>query len=376
MKSAALILAAAAATVTPTSTFPKGAISAQASHEVPALDAVATKLAGHTVSVNCWSPRDWTQMTRHAVTDGEAELAYAAAFTNIARHQIQVGPTSCGALARILARRPVRDLDAAAAVGVLAHESRHAAGVFAENKAECGGIRTLARTAQLLGLSASRALRLQHVYRGMLYPLDPPQYRMPACPAGLPGIVVANQFGPEADVAGLRARIVAVARAIPGWGRLPIPLGALTRCSIVHSRTEEVARIEQLFAPGDQHVQLDVAAVKFATSAKAGDVFARGNASLRCFAAQTRVALRRTDPRSSVHVEPLPAALRPDGSRVDGLRVTFRGAGLALRSRKLVHDFLFVLDRPSRVLLAVTFSSSGGPPPSAIEQSAIRAALR
>jgi hypothetical protein len=369
MRHLLVVLAAAAATVTPTSTFPKGPISPRASHEIVRLDAVASTLAGRAVTVNCWSSRDWNALVRNAVQNGEGAYADAAAFANIDRHQIQIGPGTCEILAKILGGGSPRELDTATAVGVLAHEARHTAGVYAESAAECGAMRDIPRAARLLGLQAATGTRLQHVFRGMVYPLDLPRYRTPSCRAGLPGIVVRNEFGPDAHVAALRARLRVVAAALPGWRRLPVPLVPLGRCSAVRSRIHEVARVEGLYAPAGRRTSVDVAVVEFDSAAAFANARGRLAGSVRCFAAQSRRQLRRSDPTASVRVEPLQGELRGRG-----LRIAFRGAGV-VGARVIVQDSIFVSDPRTRTLLLLAVTGRDAPPPEAVELRAYRAAL-
>ena len=360
MRSAALLLVALA-TVTPTSSFPKGPISARTSHEIVRLDSVATQLAGRSVHVDCWSNADWTALLRREVHAGAAIYADAAAFTNIAERQIQISPPVCARLADVLAGTKLRELDVATDIGVLAHEARHARGIRSESLAECGAMQTLPRAARLLGVDAAEAARLPPVYRGMIYPYDEPQYRSASCRAGLPGIVVPNEFGPDADVAALGRRLAAVAAVLPAWQPLPVPSGSLTRCSAVRTRVHEVARVERLFAAPGRRTTVDAAAVEFDSDAEAARVAGRFDVSLHCFAAAERVRLRRTDPNASVTVS----------RRGDVLRVTARGAGV-VGSTGVVDDELSV--RSGRTIVLVDVASRDRPAPAGLERLIFAAA--
>jgi hypothetical protein len=355
----------AAALVTPTSTFPPGPISPTVSHEIARLGGVASTLSGRAVTVNCWSNADWGALIRRESRLGVGAYADAAAFANIGPHQIQVGPPTCATLAAILAHRRTSDLEAATAVGVLAHESRHTSGVRSESAAECGAMQTLPRTARLLGFDAARASRLQHIYRGMVYPTDEPRYRSRSCRAGLPGIVVPNEFGPAAAVAALRARLARATGVVSGWRSLPVPLGSLGTCSAVHSRVHEVARAEELRVSPDGADALDATAVQFDSDASFRAASARLLPSARCFA---RAGLRRaklSDPSATVRVGPLPPELR----RLAG------GVRVATRTRALVvQDQVFLLDPSTRTLVALTFAGHGRAVPLTDELRAVRAA--
>jgi hypothetical protein len=370
VKHAALILAATAATVTPTSTFSKGPISPSASHEIVRLDTIASTLAGKRTSVNCWSRRDWTALQRNAVRHGMPRLADAEAFTNGYVHQIQISPDTCETLAKLLAHRHVGELDAVTAIEVVAHEAQHAAGVRAEHSAECGAIRTLPRAARLFGYSTQESQRTQHVFRGTLYPLDAPAYRTPVCPAGLPGIVVPNEFGPDAAVAKLRTQLHAIGATQRGWRSYPVPPSPLSHCSIVHDRSVEVARVEEIYASPDEHAGVDVIGVEFHTVAETKLVLSRSKSSFACFAAAGRRRLRRIDPHASVVVSPLPRALHAAGLRVTTRTKTLPGETL------LVQDTIVLGDPRSRVLFALRFSTSNRAPALAAELRAVAAARR
>jgi hypothetical protein len=370
-KLAALGVAAAVGTVTPTSTFPPGPISPRTSHEIAKLDAVASSLAGKRVTVNCWSYGDWRRMVAAQVHHGYARLAEAAAFTNSYRAQIQMGPDSCVTLAKILAGREAPELDAAIAVGLIAHESRHAAGVRDEAAAECGGMRTLPQAALLLGFPAEQATRLLHVYRGTVYPLDAPEYRSSSCRAGVPGISVPNEFGPDASVARLRSHVRAIGSSL-SWSRLPAPpAGPLSRCSPIRSRMQEIARVEQLYRRGSD-LLLDIAAAELRTTAEVEHAFAGTKRSFACLADEAKTRLRRIDPAASVSNEPLPSS---DSNRAAGVRTTMRSKALG-RAGIVVQDLILVVDRRRRTFVALVFRGAGVTPAAEDEARAVHAALR
>ena len=132
-------------------------------------------------------------------------------------HRIELSPFVCQVLAQVLARSARQPLFTAFAVTVLAHESAHASGIRSENRAECQAIETEPRAAELLGIPRATGQRLQHIYRGTIYPNDEPRYRTPACAAGLPGEVVPDTLGPAASLRPFKRVAKRVARVFHGW---------------------------------------------------------------------------------------------------------------------------------------------------------------
>jgi hypothetical protein len=182
----------------------------------------------------------------------------------------------------------------------------------------------------------------------MIYPLDLPQYRSSSCRAGLPAVVVANEFGPDDAVAQLRARVRAARSAVPSWTRLPVPLAPLGRCSAVRSRVHEVARVEEMAADASRKTILDVAAVEFDSAAELAKARGKLVASVRCFAAAENGTVGPLPVRGAI-----------------GARVVVRG---------VVQDQLFVVDEGRRTLLAIGLTFHDGRVDSALEGRIFRAA--
>jgi hypothetical protein len=352
---------AAVAVLTPFSTFPKGSISSSASHEVPRLDRIVSTLAGVRATANCWTTRDWSRMLALVVRDGrERRLAGAAAFTNPEALQVQIGPEVCRTLAKILAGRPVDEVDEAFAAQVIAHESRHVAGVERESTAECEGMRTLPRAAELLGIPAARARRLAHVYRGTLYPSDQPAYRSASCRAALPGIVVENAFGPRTAVATLRARVNGVG-AVLRWHAEPSPPPMrASRCPAV-SRAAELARVEDRYARGPRIADVIAAVVRTPAAFRAG--VTRVPSAFACYVGVVRRDLRRVDPKVAV-IE----SRRRLGAHLGLFRMTIRSKRLPAVETGVI-DLVSATDVTSRMVASIYFHSER-PLPLAFERRA------
>ena len=201
----ALVLAAALAACggagfNPDPVFPVGPISGSASREVLKLGHVASRLAGKHAFVNCWSNKSWARLQAwNGSHDGTALVdAVGTPIPKVATSNSP--PVVCQILGQVIDRSAQQPLFTAWAVTVLAHESAHASGVEAENRAECRAIKTEPRAAELLGIPKALARRLQHIYRGTIYPYDLPRYRIPTCSAGQPGAVGPDTLGTAANL--------------------------------------------------------------------------------------------------------------------------------------------------------------------------------
>ena len=154
------------------------------SHVDPVLGAVASRLAGRSAEVRCWSRRDWPRVT---VLDPEP----TGGFTDIGRGTINLPPAACGALA-ILAYAPAHRFPDAtwsqiAAPHILAHEAAHLgeAGT-SESAAECDAVQTTERASELLGAAPGYARWMARLDWTHLYPRLSGAYRSAGCTPGGP----------------------------------------------------------------------------------------------------------------------------------------------------------------------------------------------
>jgi len=360
---------ASAAAFNPDRAFPVGPISATATHQVVKLDRVASALAGRHAIVNCWSQRDWPRF--QAWAGAHHQSIEASGFTFFKTNRIQLAPFVCQILAQVLARGAQQPLFTAYGVTVLAHESAHASGIKAENLAECRAIKTEPRAAELLGIPKTVALRLQHIYRGTLYPYDPPRYRIPPCKAGRPGALVPDTLGTRANLRPLRRLAAAVARSLPGWRNIEggNTVGPLDRCAPIKSRALELARIgESLvqfphaylgFAASTLHTQKDFAAAR-----------ARYRQQIPCDLAELRQEIRESHMHATVSNAPIPNAIARLSPRVRGYREIW-----AQQRTKWNRDTIFVFD-PARLTMATLFFKAPvGELPVSLEIRATAAAL-
>jgi hypothetical protein len=155
----------------------------------PRFGRVASRLAGKTVEVRCWSQADWLRLlreekayTKHRIDEN------TLGFAGIDGDRASLAPRVCDALVD-LAYHGARPADAtarfqlAAAVVTLAHEPQHSKGVAVEAQAECYAIQLTASTARRLGADAAYANGLAALYWEH-YGAELPAYRSPECRDG------------------------------------------------------------------------------------------------------------------------------------------------------------------------------------------------
>jgi hypothetical protein len=230
--------------------FPVGPISGSVSRQILKLDHVASTLAGKRTIVKCWSNNGWAQLQAWEGSHHDTPAVDAAGLTYPRYRHIELSPVVCQILAQVIGRSAQQPLFTAWAVTVLAHESAHAAGIEAENRAECRAIKTDRRAAELLGIPKALGRRLQHIYRGTVYPHDLPRYRKPPCAAGRPGAVVPDTLGTPANLRPLAHTATTFAHSLPHYWRSiggGTSIGPLSPCSPIRSRTEELARFGEAF---------------------------------------------------------------------------------------------------------------------------------
>jgi hypothetical protein len=148
----------------------------------PTFGRAASALAGHRVTVRCWSPADWTSLS----ADSSFPLW---GYARVRDETVNLAPWVCDGLARIAytdAHRPAfPTADDVFAPAVLAHEVAHLDGAgHDERRAECDAVQTMARAARLLGASPGYAEGIARVYWLRDYPHRSPRYLSPECRPG------------------------------------------------------------------------------------------------------------------------------------------------------------------------------------------------
>jgi hypothetical protein len=128
-----------------------GALVAKAAYQDTTLNNVASKIAGHPVSVACYaSGHEWVQAEDSAFPGQSFE---ADGFTFIGRTPavIYLAPRVCDTLEADLHGNPAGDYWNGLAIKVLLHESSHQAGIADEAGAECNALSLLKSYAPTFG---------------------------------------------------------------------------------------------------------------------------------------------------------------------------------------------------------------------------------
>jgi hypothetical protein len=162
------------------------------SHVEPRLSAVLSNLAGHRSEVRCWSRADWQRLSkqRRAWPRHDRRLGRWSAYASPAHDEAQFSPTLCAVLSRVAYGHIPAWSDEwpnalAFSVATLAHEAQHLRGIFNEAKAECYGMQSISRTAQLLGRSWAEGRYLAQLYWRDEYPdIRDSAYRSDECRDG------------------------------------------------------------------------------------------------------------------------------------------------------------------------------------------------
>ena len=112
--------------------------------------------------VVCWSPEDWTHLTGLYRELGANELSGTFGFVSPPHNVINLSPDVCRDLDRVAhdGSRPA-SMIVAKAIGTVAHEALHVAGVHDEGAAECYAIQLTPRTAIELGTDGAFAEKQQ-----------------------------------------------------------------------------------------------------------------------------------------------------------------------------------------------------------------------
>ena len=133
-----------------------------------------SKLIGQpkTVDVACWDSADWAGIA------GDTDSVYSTVgfWAPSMPHWVNLSPGICGAMERLLTKRPLYpNVYTAAAVETLTHELMHAIGIKDEAQAECYGMQLSAYMAEELRVPAGYAMSLARLNLDN-YKLRPPNY--------------------------------------------------------------------------------------------------------------------------------------------------------------------------------------------------------
>lgn len=159
----------------------------------PRFSSVASTLAGKPVEVRCWSQADWSELDNQwRDWTGTGLLAMKGYTRKSQPGTVHLSPLFCARLvaftyskARPTKRNVRAQEDLAVALGVLAHEAQHSAGILGEATAECYGLQRVRPLARMLGATKDYAAGLARLAWSR-YPNTPPDYRSPDCRNGGP----------------------------------------------------------------------------------------------------------------------------------------------------------------------------------------------
>jgi len=352
--------------------FRVGPISDSVSHQILKLDHIASTLAGKRTIVKCWSNRGWARLRAWEGSRHDTPAVDAAGITYPRSRHIELSPVVCQILEQVLERSARQPLFTAWAVHVLAHESAHASGIDAENRAECRAIETDARAAELFGFSMASARRLQHIYRGTLYPHDLPRYRTPPCAAGQPGVVVPDTLGTAANLRPLSHVVTKAARTLLHWRSIGgvLSVGPLSPCSPIPSRSEELARFGEGFS-GPDGADVLLSDVTLKTKPDFSAALARISAHPRCSLRLFQTNLRETHSPGRVLLHALPAAVTRLSPQVTGFRISIIHGPIQVNN-----DLITVVDPARRRFGTVYFQGHAGHVPVSAEVSAVKTMLQ
>ena len=156
-----------------------GGVSSR-SHIEPYLSRLARGITGRRgVEVRCWSARQWrpirVALSAGALRPGSGGRAHLPAAECNRLVAFANRPTDVRGRPRI---------QLTVAVGALAHDLEHLAGVGAEAVVECRGMQKMDSVAGLLGAPRPLARGLAQLYWTQIYPRNRPAYRSPECHDG------------------------------------------------------------------------------------------------------------------------------------------------------------------------------------------------
>lgn len=165
------------------STLPTIAGPSVRSRKDPTYSRIASRLAGGSRAVFCWSRRDW-----NILTDPPEGIVVTGYVDEEAPRQLNLAPEVCDRLDLLHYRRlrPPPTLSLANAVVTLTHELLHTLGYENEARTECHALQLSARTSRLLGTSLAygRALARTFWERGYNLDFEPEEYYSKDCKNG------------------------------------------------------------------------------------------------------------------------------------------------------------------------------------------------
>lgn len=162
--------------------LPRTTAETSASRADGTLSGVASRLAGRSVEIRCWSRSDWARVKGEWTA--YRAVADVSGFADVDVETAHLEPRVCADLAefvhgtKALPPPGARRLDLAWAIGVLAHEAEHiSSSRRGEQAVECFAMQRLDLFARGLGASVAEARTLATLYASEIYPDAPREYR-------------------------------------------------------------------------------------------------------------------------------------------------------------------------------------------------------
>jgi hypothetical protein len=157
----------------------------------PLYSQIASRIAGHSVEVRCWSEADWLELSEEVgeSTDGELLLGPWSGFASADKERANLAPTICASLAQWAYERHWPESRAGAyyfawSLKALAHEAQHLRGIESEANAECYALQTMRDVAKGIGIGDEPAQSLAEYAWGQVYPRAREEYRSDECRDG------------------------------------------------------------------------------------------------------------------------------------------------------------------------------------------------
>jgi hypothetical protein len=157
----------------------------------PLYSQIASRIAGHSVEVRCWSEADWLELSERVgeSTDGELLLGPWSGFASADKERANLAPTICDSLAQWAYERHWPEGRSAAyyfawSLQALAHEAQHLRGIESEAKAECYALQTVRDVGRDLGLGDDGGQYFAEYAWRYVYPRASEEYRSDECRDG------------------------------------------------------------------------------------------------------------------------------------------------------------------------------------------------
>ncbi len=155
----------------------------------PTFSTEASRLAGETLEVRCWSTIDWARLSSEHLAWSGNDLTRANGFARLPAPRIDLSPDTCARLDLLAYTHAwpsslTSQEDMANALSTLAHLSEFLGKRADIARALCWGMQMMRTEASALGVSESHASILAAVFWRRVYPTYPPTWISSGCRDG------------------------------------------------------------------------------------------------------------------------------------------------------------------------------------------------